>query len=64
MRYSSGRRIVKEVFKELKHYLVIVPVLMLPFETGGFVIYINASYKGLGCVLMQHGKVMLTPQDN
>ena len=25
---------------------------------GGFVIYSNASRKGLGCVLMQHGKVI------
>ena len=25
---------------------------------GGFVIYSDASRKGLGCVLMQHGKVI------
>ena len=34
------------------------PVLTLPSEGGGFVIYSDASRKGLGCVLMQHGKVI------
>ena len=32
--------------------------MSLPNETGGFVIYSDASLKGLGCVLMQHGKVI------
>jgi hypothetical protein len=45
-------------FQELKHCLVTAPVLTLPSGTGGFVIYSDASYKGLGCVLMQHGKVI------
>jgi hypothetical protein len=45
-------------FQELKHRLVSAPVLTLPSETGGFVIYSDASYKGLGCVLMQNGKVI------
>lgn len=30
----------------------------LPSRTCGFVIYNDTSYKGLGCVLMQHGKVI------
>jgi hypothetical protein len=42
----------------LKHRLVTAPVLTLPSGTGGFVIYSDASYKGLGCVLMQNGKVI------
>ena len=32
--------------------------MALPDEKGEFVIYSDASYKGLGCVLMQHGKVI------
>ena len=34
------------------------PVLTLPDEKGNFMIYSDASHKGLGCVLMQHGKVI------
>lgn len=45
-------------FQELKSHLVTAPVLTLPSEGGGFVIYSDASRKGLGCVLMQHGKVI------
>nr|GEX08939.1 putative reverse transcriptase domain-containing protein [Tanacetum cinerariifolium] len=43
-------------FEELKQRLVSAPVLTLPSGTGGFQIYSDASKKGLGCVLMQHGK--------
>jgi hypothetical protein len=45
-------------FQELKHRLILAPVLTLPSKTGGFVIYSDASYKGLGCVLMQNRKVI------
>nr|GFD01525.1 retrotransposon protein, putative, Ty3-gypsy subclass [Tanacetum cinerariifolium] len=45
-------------FEELKQRLVSAPVLTLPSEPGGFQIYSDASKKGLGCVLMQHGKVI------
>nr|GEY67386.1 retrotransposon protein, putative, Ty3-gypsy subclass [Tanacetum cinerariifolium] len=38
--------------------LVSAPVLTLPSDSGGFQIYSDASKKGLGCVLMQHGKVI------
>ena len=48
----------EESFQELKKRLVTIPVLALPYEKGEFVIYSNASHKGLGCVLMQHGKVI------
>ena len=34
------------------------PVLTLPEGTQGFVVYCDASRVGLGCVLMQNGKVM------
>ncbi|GJU95187.1 retrotransposon protein, putative, ty3-gypsy subclass [Tanacetum coccineum] len=45
-------------FEELKQRLVSSPILTLPSGTGGFQIYSDASKKGLGCVLMQHGKVI------
>ena len=48
----------EESFQELKKRLVTAPVLTLPDEKGDFVIYSDASHKGLGCVLMQHGKVI------
>nr|GFC80972.1 reverse transcriptase [Tanacetum cinerariifolium] len=38
--------------------LVFAPVLTLPSGSGGFQIYSDASKKGLGCVLMQHRKVI------
>ncbi|GJY26092.1 retrotransposon protein, putative, ty3-gypsy subclass [Tanacetum coccineum] len=45
-------------FKKLKRRLVSSPVLTLPFGTGGYQIYSDASKNGLGCVLIQHGKVI------
>nr|GFC96142.1 putative reverse transcriptase domain-containing protein [Tanacetum cinerariifolium] len=45
-------------FEELKQRLVSAPVLTLPSGSGGFQIYNDAFKKGLGCVLMQHGKVI------
>nr|GFC37252.1 putative reverse transcriptase domain-containing protein [Tanacetum cinerariifolium] len=45
-------------FEELNQHLVSAPVLTLPSGSGGFQIYSDASKKGLGCVLMQHGKVI------
>nr|GFC99846.1 putative reverse transcriptase domain-containing protein [Tanacetum cinerariifolium] len=45
-------------FEELKQRLVSAPVLTLPSGSGGFQIYSDASKKGLGCILMQHGKVI------
>jgi hypothetical protein len=48
----------EQSFEELKKRLVTAPVLTLPTEAGSFVIYSDASLKGLGCVLMQNGKVI------
>lgn len=45
-------------FQELKRRLTTAPVLNLPSRTEGFVVYSDASGKGLGCVLMQHDKVI------
>jgi hypothetical protein len=48
----------EQSFQELKQRLVTTPVLTLPSGSDGFVIYSDASHKGLGCVLMQQGKVI------
>ncbi|KAL8089340.1 hypothetical protein AgCh_038959 [Apium graveolens] len=48
----------EESFQELKNRLVTAPVLVLPDELGNFVIFSDASYRGLGCVLMQYGNVI------
>jgi len=45
-------------FDELKHKLTTVLILSLPMERGEFVIYSDASSQGIGCVLMQDGKVI------
>ncbi|KAH0706733.1 hypothetical protein KY289_011809 [Solanum tuberosum] len=45
-------------FQKLKKRLTIAPVLTLPEGTQGFVVYCDASRVGLGCVLMQNGKVI------
>ncbi|GJU98659.1 reverse transcriptase [Tanacetum coccineum] len=47
----------QESFEELKRRLS-APILTLPSGSGGFSIYSDVSKKGLGCVLMQHGKVI------
>lgn len=45
-------------FQELKQRLVTAPMLALPMESVGYVVYTDASRKGLGCVLMQQGRVV------
>ena len=45
-------------FQELKKQLVIALVLALPTEAGNFVVYSDASKKGLGCVLMQNDNLL------
>lgn len=48
----------EKCFQELKHQFVFTPVLTLLFGIGDFVVYIDASQKGLGSVLMQNRKVI------
>ena len=48
----------QESFDELKQLLTSFSILALPKGTGGFEVYSDASYQGLECVLMQHGKVI------
>ncbi|XP_062088884.1 uncharacterized protein LOC133795448 [Humulus lupulus] len=45
-------------FQDLKQRLVSAPVLTIPSGSGGLVIYSDASKQGLGCVLIQNGKVI------
>jgi len=45
-------------FEDLKNKLMTAPTLKMPDGTGGMVIYSDASGRGLGCVLMQHGHVI------
>ena len=45
-------------FQELKERLVTAPILTIPSCSRGFVVYSHASRRGLGCVLMQHGRVV------
>src|SRR5262249_24515067 len=45
-------------FQELKARLTTAPVLTLPDGISRFVVYTDASKLGLGCVLMQNGKVI------
>nr|GEV47574.1 zinc finger, CCHC-type, retrotransposon Gag domain protein [Tanacetum cinerariifolium] len=51
------RRTRKE-FRGAEKEISFFPVLTLPSRTDGYQIYSDASKKGLGCVLMQHGKVI------
>ncbi|KAI3762252.1 hypothetical protein L1987_52677 [Smallanthus sonchifolius] len=44
-------------FQKLKEKLTQAPVLSLPKGTEDLVVYYDASYQGLGCVLMQRGKL-------
>ena len=45
-------------FEELKKRLTTAPVLILPDLNKKFSIYCDASRQGLGCVLMQEGRVV------
>ncbi|KAL0458747.1 UNVERIFIED_CONTAM: Transposon Ty3-G Gag-Pol polyprotein [Sesamum latifolium] len=48
----------QQSFDELKSRLTSTYILVLPSGSGGFVVYTDASKQGLGCVLMQYGKVI------
>jgi hypothetical protein len=48
----------EDSFQELKKRLTTAPVLALLDSIGGFVVYSDASLIGLGCVLMQRGRVI------
>ncbi|GKF69047.1 putative reverse transcriptase domain-containing protein, partial [Tanacetum coccineum] len=48
----------EEAFQTLKNILCDAPILTLPDGVEDFVVYYDASNQGLGCVLMQRGKVI------
>jgi hypothetical protein len=48
----------QESFEMLKQKLITTPVLVLPDVHKPFSVYCDASYTGLGCVLMHEGKVV------
>ncbi|GJV66542.1 putative reverse transcriptase domain-containing protein [Tanacetum coccineum] len=48
----------KEAFQTLKDNLCNAPILSLPDGVEDFVVYCDASNQGLGCILMQRGKVI------
>ena len=45
-------------FTELKERLTSAPVLIIPDPSETYVVYSDASKQGLGCVLMQQGRVV------
>ncbi|KAJ0438603.1 putative nucleotidyltransferase, Ribonuclease H [Helianthus annuus] len=48
----------EKAFRTLKEKLTCAPVLTLPDGTDDMVVYSDASHLGLGCMLMQRGKVI------
>ncbi|KAI3776203.1 hypothetical protein L1987_45975 [Smallanthus sonchifolius] len=48
----------EETFQTLKQKLCNAPILTLPDGNDDIVVYCDASNQGLGCVLMQRGKVI------
>ena len=45
-------------FLELKQRIVTAPILVISEGNKGYVVYSDASRQGLGCILMQNGKVV------
>ena len=48
----------QQSFEELKGRLASALVLALPNGRDGFVVYSDASWQGLGCILMQNDRVI------
>ena len=48
----------EEAFNELKRRLTTTPILIVPDRGQGYTVYCDASRAGLGCVLMQPGRVV------
>nr|GFC44450.1 retrotransposon protein, putative, Ty3-gypsy subclass [Tanacetum cinerariifolium] len=55
---ESGEAMSARCLNGRRKRLVSAPILTLPSGSGGFQIYSDESKKGLGRVLMQHGKVI------
>ena len=48
----------EKAFQELKRRLTTTPILILPERGQRYTVYCDASKDGLGCVLMQSGRVV------
>ena len=48
----------EEAFQELKMRLTSAPILIVPERGQGYTVYYEASKAGLGCVLIQSGRVV------
>ena len=48
----------EEAFQELKRRLTSAPILIVPDRGQGYIVYCDASRAGLGCDLMQSGRVV------
>ena len=48
----------EEAFQELKRSLTSTPILIVPDRGQGYIVYYDTSRAGLGCVLMQSGRVV------
>nr|GFD27832.1 reverse transcriptase domain-containing protein [Tanacetum cinerariifolium] len=57
VKFDWGEK-VKAAFRLLKQKLCSAPILALPEGSENFVVYCDASHKGLGAVLMQKEKVI------
>ncbi|GKA80429.1 putative reverse transcriptase domain-containing protein [Tanacetum coccineum] len=53
-----GRKKEEAAFQLLKQKLCCAPILALPEGTENFIVYCDASDKGLGVILMQNKKVI------
>ena len=48
----------EEAFQKLKRRLTSAPIWIVPDRGQGYTVYCDASRAGLGCVLMQSGRVV------
>ena len=48
----------EEAFQELKRRHTTAPILIVPDRGQGYIVYCDASSVGLGCILMQSGRVV------
>ena len=48
----------EKAFQELKRRLTSAPILIVPEKGQRYIVYCDASKTGLGCVLMQSGRVV------
>ena len=48
----------EEAFQKLRRRLTNAPILIVPERGKGYTVYCEASRAGLGCVLMQFGRVV------